>query len=97
MSEDFPPTLTPSEAVADELAQCKARLETLSEYASKTAGELEAERAERLRFQAKYAKCLTIARDALNQEWTGNVDGDRIYCNGWRHCAESIIEKIGPA
>jgi hypothetical protein len=35
---------SPSEAIADELAQCKARLETMSEYASRTAGELAAER-----------------------------------------------------
>lgn len=42
-------------------------------------------------------RCLTIARDILSQERTGNVDGDRIYRNGWRHCAEAIIEKIGLA
>lgn len=51
-------------------------------------------------------RCLTIARDALNQERTGNLEGDyssalhrqgeRIYRNGWKACAEKIIEGIGP-
>ena len=38
-------------------------------------------------------RILGIVRKTLAEE--RNLNGDRIYRTGWRHCAKTLIDKIG--
>lgn len=43
------------------------------------------------RVAAERERCAKVAEAYTD---TRNVDGDRIYCNGWRHAAERIAARI---